>query len=132
MTRGAKFAILVALLPSVAMAQEASTKTRFVGVWLYSGAAAYCSPVLEIDMVNNEHAILGFGEVQGSESVGRHDVQIYDENRIGVKFELTDRDKPISFYNTFTLDADGRMDVSLLGPDGLYPCSYTKASPSKP
>ncbi len=61
MIKYVKCAILFIILPSIAMAQEATTKPRFIGVWLSNPAEHWCRKVLEIDMVSDTHADLEFG-----------------------------------------------------------------------
>jgi len=122
--------ILIATLPSVAIAQDITTKSRFVGVWLYSGRAGYCFPALKIDTVTDSRAVLGFGYSPEYARIEQHEVRARAQDSIDVKYELTDRDNPITFYNEFTLGADETMVVSLLGPHGRYNCQYSKAASS--
>src|ERR1700729_1211333 len=121
------FALWNCFSSSELTAQEVSTKPRFIGVWLLFDGRS-CSKVLEINMVSDTHANLGFGDSPDAVRIELHDIsqppgfgmglngfQPDEENVIGVKYVLTDRDKPLAFYNSFKLLADNEIEVKQLG-----------------
>lgn len=138
-------AVLGSFFSSQIEAQETSTRPRFIGVWLLSNPKQYyCSKVLEINMVSDTKANLGTGDSPTTVRMALHDIapppgfgmglngfQPEGEDVIGVKVTLTDRDKPITFYNSYTLTDDNKMRASLLGPEGYYNCDYTKDNPAE-